>query len=157
MSKANKNIKFGSKQILLIIIALVLICAIVITIVTLAKKSNDNKKYITCINYVDTFLGTSDATTINIDHLEENEYYRIHFDDHTNFTLEYKLTNGNSYTVKGIYSMKDNELILKYTNYPEESFGECTYTKDGDTWVRSDFIVTDSSRFTRNQTFKIGK
>ena len=92
--------------------------------------------------------------------MEENEYYRIHFDSKTTFTLQYKLKDGEDvFEVEGTYVMTDDTLTLTFKNYPEESFGDCIFKKDdtGKKWVREQFLYNEETRFTRIQEFKIGK
>ena len=158
MSTKKVAVKLTTNKIILIILASVLVLAGLIALGTVIVRNSGKRKYITCIAYTDTFLGTSEETTQVIDHMEENVYYRIHFDDDSNFTLEYKLKdNGEVITVKGTYTKDDTTLKLTFKNYAEESFGEAIFTKVGKTWVREQFLHNEDTRFTRRQTFKFGK
>lgn len=158
MSKTKTVTKISTNKIILIMLAGVLLIAGLIALGTVIVRNSNRNKYITCTLYTDTFKGTSPETTKTINHLDENEYYRIHFDDNTNFTLEYKLKNsGDVIKVKGTYTKDDTTLKLTFKNYPEENYGEVIFKKDGKTWVREQFIHTEETRFTRKQEFKLGK
>ena len=156
------KLKISTNKMIYIIIGIVFLSIIAIVLGTLIIRGINNKKYLTCVVYKDSFLvqkGSEQTTTI-IDHMEENEYYRIHFDSKTTFTLQYKLKDGGDvFEVEGTYVMTDDTLTLTFKNYPEESFGDCIFKKDdtGKKWVREQFLYNEETRFTRIQEFKIGK